>query len=152
MNRCAVIRTKGYGSGVWIACASGVWMRILHLELQPYVYIYIYGYIYMDIYNIMPFIWMIWYRKCAVVNHSRPKRPDAQIFVAASPSIQWRWDRSTSSHFAGKIGLLSSSPRRTQSYRTIDSTGTDLMRVGRLFAKLLDRSSPQRPLRKDSVC
>lgn len=30
----------------------------------------------------MPFIWMIWYRKCAVVNHSRTRRPDAQIFVA----------------------------------------------------------------------
>jgi hypothetical protein len=30
------VSLEGYGSGVWIACASGVWTGTLHSVLQPF--------------------------------------------------------------------------------------------------------------------
>jgi len=35
-TRAWIWMDRGYGSGVWIACASGVWIGTLHFELQPH--------------------------------------------------------------------------------------------------------------------
>lgn len=85
----------------------------------------------------MPFIWMIWYRKCAVVNHSRPKRPDAPNFrrsFAKHPMemgsihlVTLCWKNRSSVLFSQKNTVL---PHNRFNW--------DLMRVGSLFAKLLD--------------
>ena len=35
----------GYGSGLWIACGSRVWIEVLHFEARPHMYLYIYIYV-----------------------------------------------------------------------------------------------------------
>ena len=58
----------GMDHGVWIACGSGVWIRPLNFDLQPYVYVNIYIYVYIYIYMYggfhkfaIPHRWMIYF-------------------------------------------------------------------------------------------